>query len=68
MHTIKLQVEDNIYEHIMFFLNNLNRKDLKIIENKSTPKILDEDLTLFSNHTANLIDDWKDDSEDDIWK
>ena len=32
MHTIKLQVQDTIYDHIMFILKNLNTKELKIIE------------------------------------
>ena len=72
MHTIKLQVEDNVYEHIMFFLKNLNKKELTIVEDKSIKKEKSiEDVTeiqAFSNHSANLIDEWKDSHEDEIWK
>jgi hypothetical protein len=34
MHSIKLNVEDNIYNHVMFLLNSLNNKDLQIVEDK----------------------------------
>lgn len=36
MHTIKLQVQDTIYDHIMFLLKNLNTRELQIIEDKAT--------------------------------
>lgn len=26
------------------------------------------EIKAFSNHSANLIDEWKDDSEDEVWK
>ena len=72
MHTIKLQVEDNVYDHIMFFLKNLNKKELKIVEDKSIKKeeFVEDiaDIQAFSNHSANLVDEWKDNSEDEIWK
>jgi len=71
MHTIKLQVHDSIYSHIMFLLKSLNTKELQIIEDKTIPSDhTDEihDLCSFSNHSANLIDDWKDVREDEIWK
>ncbi|MBU0721337.1 hypothetical protein KJ877_08340 [bacterium] len=69
MHTIKLQVEDTIYSHIMFFLKNLNSKELQIIEDKEI--LQDEEnkeLQAFSNHSANLVNEWKDDSEDEVWR
>ena len=34
MHTIKLNVQDSIYEHIMFLLNGISSKSLEIIEDK----------------------------------
>ncbi|MEA3354027.1 MAG: hypothetical protein U9Q33_09455 [Campylobacterota bacterium] len=34
MHTLKLNVQDNIYNHIMFLLNNINSKVLEIVEDK----------------------------------
>lgn len=27
-----------------------------------------DELKMFSEHSANLIEEWKDDAEDDIWK
>jgi len=74
MHTIKLNVQDSIYNHIMFFLNNLNTKELEIIEDKTIESINkmnheeNTEINAFSNHTANLIEEWKDESEDEIWK
>jgi len=35
MHTIKLNVQDSIYGHIMFLLNSLNTKELEIVEDKA---------------------------------
>jgi len=32
MHTVQLKIEDNIYQNIMFFLNNLNLEGLEVIE------------------------------------
>ena len=62
-------------------LNNLKLdiiKDLLIIDN--TKKEMDitsidtqyianekEELKSFSNHTANLIEEWKDEDEDSLW-
>ena len=72
MHTIKLQVQDSIYDHIIFLLKNLNTKELRIIEDSVSGrrKLLQEqdETKVFSNHTANIIEEWKDDIEDDIWK
>ena len=72
MHTIKLQIKDSIYDHIMFLLKNLNSKGLKIIEDKKMNdheyQDNDKDIYAFSNHAANTVEDWHDISEDDIWK
>ena len=34
MHTVTLNIQDNIYDHVMFLLKNLNHKDLEIVEEK----------------------------------
>ena len=34
MHTIKLNIQDNIYNHIMFLLKSLNPKDIEIIDDE----------------------------------
>lgn len=73
MHTIKLEMTDSAYSHIMFLLNNLNSKELKIIEETQSskdnfPSNEDEiESKMFSQHSANLIDEWKDVSEDEVW-
>ena len=36
MHTITLNIQDNIYSNIMFLLRNLNLKGLEIKEEKHT--------------------------------
>ena len=38
MHTIKLNVQDNIYRHIMFLLKSLSSKELEIIEDNNVNK------------------------------
>ena len=72
MHTIKLQVQDSIYDHIIFLLKNLNTKELKIVEDsildKKPPIQQNNEIRIFSNHTANIIEEWQDDAEDDVWK
>lgn len=35
MYSIKLDVNDTIYDKVMFFLNNISQKDLKIKEIKN---------------------------------
>lgn len=70
MHTVKLQIKDSIYDHIMFLLKNLNSKELKIIEDKkiNEHEYQDSDIYAFSNHAANTVEEWHDTSEDKIWK
>jgi len=74
MHSIKLNVQDSIYNHIMFFLNSLNTKELEIVEDKNIDCVSKIDphenleIDAFSNHSANLIDEWKDEGEDSVWK
>lgn len=72
MHTVKLEMGDNIYSHIMFLLKNLKSKELKIIEESKSSKSFnatDElETKIFSNHSANLIEEWKDSAEDEVWK
>jgi hypothetical protein len=34
MHTIKIKVHDDIYNHIIFLLNSLDKKKIEIVEEK----------------------------------
>ena len=71
MHTVKLKINDDIYNHIMFFLKSLDNNKIKIFEEKKQKTVSkddNEDTKLFSNHSANLIEDWQDLEEDNIWK
>ena len=74
MHTIKLHIEDKVFDKVIFFLQNLPKNEVSIIEEKveeSTIKTINEDhleIKNFSNHSANLIEEWKDSNEDKIWK
>jgi arginyl-tRNA synthetase len=42
MHTIKLNVGDSIYNHLMFLLKNLKTNELEIIEDKENTIIQEE--------------------------
>ena len=58
MHTIKLQVEDNIYQNIMFLLKNLKLDGLKIEDSyekkeNTTTKI----KQLFNDKKVNAFED-----------
>ena len=71
MHTVKLKINDDIYNHIMFFLKSLDNNKIKILEEKKQKTVSkddNEDTKLFSNHSANLIEDWQDLEDDNIWK
>jgi len=39
MHLIRLNIEDNVYNHIMFFLKSLNPKDIEIINEEVTSNL-----------------------------
>jgi hypothetical protein len=39
MHTLKLEVNDTIFDKVMFFLNNLPKNDVKLtVENSTTSR------------------------------
>ena len=41
MHTLKINVEDNVYTHLKFFLESLNNKGIEVIEDK----IIENDIS-----------------------
>jgi len=76
MHTLKLNIKDSVLEKVLYFLQNLPKDDVKIVENKVIENSnIDEnyetqdgrDTAMFSNHSANIVNEWKDESEDKIW-
>jgi len=77
MQTVQFKVDNNYIETILSLLNSLNNiklniiKDLVIIDNYREKIDITsneyEELKSFSNHTANLIEEWKDEDEDRLW-
>lgn len=53
MHTIKIDISDSIYDNVMFFLNNLPKKDIKLYPKKVEKK--EDTLTSFF-HSSPLQD------------
>lgn len=49
MQTIRLDVSDSIYDNVMFFLNNLPKKDINI--NNVPKKKKEKSLTDFFQHS-----------------
>jgi len=63
MHTIKLEVQDSIYEHIMFLLKNINKREIEIIsddEFKKTVNIKMKMEELFKHKNVNLFESIED--------
>ena len=68
MHTLTLKISDNVLDKITYFLSHLPKKDVEIISDKLDEEIpKDKEITAFSNHSANTINEWKDENEDKIW-
>jgi hypothetical protein len=72
MHSIRLEIDDSVFEKVIYFLKNLPKDEVKIVEeikNKNSKSSETESgIRAFSNHSANLIEDWKEPEEDEIWK
>ncbi len=69
MHSIRLDIEDSAFDKIIYFLKNLPKNDVRIIEDtKEIDDVSESDIKAYAGHSANLIQEWKDIDEDDIWK
>jgi hypothetical protein len=71
MHSIRLNVQDSVLNKLMAFLQNLPKHEVTIVEDIVITKQDKEcssssEIKAFSNHSANLIQEWQD--EDEIWK
>ena len=54
MHTLKINVEDNVYTHLKFFLESLNNKGIEVIEDK----ILENNWTDVFNKKSEINRTW----------
>lgn len=70
MRTLKLNIKDSVFDKVVYFLQNLPKDEVVIIEDKVINDFQEEhlDVQLFSNHVASQIEDWRDVSEDTIRK
>jgi len=71
MYAVKLNIEDSVFDKIIYFLQNLPQNKVQIVEKKQiNTKVANETLEIqtFSNHSANLIQEWKNETEDEVWK
>lgn len=69
MHTIKLNIQDNVFDKVIYFLQNLPKNEVEIVEEQVVlSDTFSNDIELFTDHSANLVEEWKDSSEDAVWK
>jgi hypothetical protein len=64
MHTIKLNVQDSIYSHIMFLLNSLNTKELEIVEDKTINIPMEDNFDIVFDAVNLDMKDFKFDREE----
>jgi len=75
MQTIKLEIEDSKLNIVLNIIQSLKKDVIAKYEvvnhdkNENKNQLNDQSETrAFSNHTASLIEEWRDTSEDTIWK
>jgi hypothetical protein len=68
MHSIKLEIKDSVFDKIIYFLQKPLKNEVKIVKNVKNSDEDKSDIKAFSNHSANLIEEWKVPLEDEIWK
>jgi hypothetical protein len=65
--TIEFQADiKNGIIHIPKKYNYLQQK-AKVVVRCEYPSIQESDVLAFSNSSANTVDEWKDESEDEVW-
>ena len=55
------QAQQEIYDFFLFIKQRYEKQARQAQQNKTA-------TLLFSNHSANLIEEWLDDSEDEVWQ
>jgi len=76
MKTIQFKVDNNYIDIVLNLLNSLNSLKINVIKDLSVENSLPDnenykeqpELNALSNHTANLIKEWKDSDEDSVWR
>lgn len=69
MHTMTIKVEDNVIHKFQAFLKtNFPKNKVQIIADVIDDSNREREVTTMSNISANTIEEWKDSSEDEIWK
>ena len=71
MHSIRVNIQDSVLDKVLYFLQNLPKNEVYIVEDNIIGKEHLEnsnhsEIDAFSNHSANLICEWQE--EDEIWK
>ena len=64
MHTIKLHIEDKVFDKIMYFLKNLPKNEVRIVENS----VIDDFSYLEQEIDLGLISGLSNKSHEDIIK
>lgn len=67
MRTIKIEISDHAFEKVMYLLKNLPKQDVKVISHQGKNNDQLSETNAFASHSASLVEDWKDDGEDEIW-
>ncbi len=55
MHTVKLKINDDIYNHIMFFLKSLDNNKIKILEEKKQKSSIKEMTMKIQNYFQTIL-------------
>ena len=55
MHYLKINVEDNVYSHLKFFLDGLNNKGIEVVEDKIVEKNYIEQINRGKKDDSNEI-------------
>jgi hypothetical protein len=73
MHSIRLDIQDSVFDKVIYFLNTLPKNKV-VIKEETNQELISQndedsnDTKAFSNHSALLIEEWSDESEDAVWK
>lgn len=68
MHSIRLDINDNIFDKVMFFLNNIPSSDLKIKIEKSQENFEKTDSLVSFFQNSPLRDEIEFDREKEVYK